>query len=92
MANGEDALAWLVDGGGQVDAIVSDVIMPRPGSIGLVKALRQHGVRTPIILMSGHTLGEGRAGLDGAGIVAWLDKPPSSWLLTNAIAAALAQG
>lgn len=39
---------------------------------------RQHGMRTPGILMSGHTAGEDSAGLAEAGVVAWLDKPPSS--------------
>ena len=89
-ANGEEALQWLLHEGGQVDLIVSDVIMPRLGGIGLVKLLRQHGVRTPVILMSGHAPDEDRAGLADAGVVAWLDKPPSSWLLAKAVAAALA--
>ena len=88
-ANGEEALAYLVRQRGQVDLIISDVVMPRLGGIGLVKALRQHGVRTPVILMSGHTAGEERAGLEEAGLAAWLDKPPSSWLLAQAVAQAL---
>ncbi len=73
-----------------MDLIISDVVMPRLGGIGLVKALRQHGVRTPVILMSGHAPDEDRAGLAEAGVAAWLDKPPSSWLLAKAVAAALA--
>ncbi|MFO1130392.1 MAG: response regulator [Hyphomicrobiales bacterium] len=88
-ANGEEALTWLLEGRGEADLIISDVVMPRLGGIGLVKALRQKGVRTPVILMSGHPFDEDRTGLDGAGVVARLDKPPSTWLLANAVAQAL---
>jgi len=88
-ANGEEALDHLLQAGGQVDLIISDVIMPRLGGIGLVKALEQNGVRTPVILMSGHAPGEDRAGLAEAVVAAWLDKPPSTWLLAKAVAQAL---
>ena len=88
-ANGDEALASLVRWCGHVDLIISDVVMPRLGGINLVKALRRQGVHTPVILMSGHTAGEERAGLAEAGVAAWLDKPPSSWLLAQAVAQAL---
>ena len=87
-ANGEEALANLAQWG-EVAVIVSDVIMPQLGGIGLVKALRSAGGVTPVILMSGHIPDEDRLGLKEAGVVAWLDKPPSAWLLAKAIAEAL---
>ncbi|MFN8469130.1 MAG: PAS domain S-box protein [Caldilineaceae bacterium] len=90
--NGEDALNYLEARRAQVDLIVSDVIMPRLGGIGLVRRLRQQGVDTPVILMSGHASDEERAGLAEAGIAAWLDKPPSTWLLAKAVGEALAVG
>lgn len=65
---------------GQVELIINDVVMPRLGGIGLVKALRQHGVATSVILMSGHAPAEDRTGVAESSIVAWLDKPPSRWL------------
>jgi PAS domain S-box-containing protein len=89
-ANGEEALDWLLHEHGQVDLIISDVVMPRLGGTDLVKLLRHHRVLTPVILMSGHAAGEDRAGLVDAGVTAWLDKPPSTWLLAKAVAAALA--
>ncbi|MFN8467521.1 MAG: PAS domain S-box protein [Caldilineaceae bacterium] len=89
VANGAEACDWLLSEQGQVDLILSDVVMPRLGGIDLVKMLRQHGVRAPVILMSGHTAGEDRQGLEDAGVAAWLDKPPSSWLLAQAVARAL---
>ena len=59
------------------------------------QALRQRGIWTPVILMSGHTNGEDQTGLRDMGVHAWLDKPIGSWqlakVLTNALAHAPAQ-
>ena len=88
-ANGQEALAWLARPPQQVDVILSDVVMPRLGGVGLVKALRKDGVTTPVILMSGYTAIAARAGLKEAGVLAWLDKPPSSAALAGALASAL---
>ena len=57
----------------------------------LVRGLRQNGVHVPVILMSGHAPDEDRSGLEDAGVIAWLDKPPSTWLLAKAVTQALAQ-
>ena len=86
-ANGEEALALLA--AAPVDLILSDVVMPRLGGVTLLKALRQRGVQTPVILMSGHPLGEEHTGLAEFGLYAWLDKPPCSRQLAQAIAGAL---
>ena len=88
-ANGQEALACLAQPEQQVNVIVSDVVMPRLGGVGLVKALRSDGVATPIILMSGHTASDARAGMRDAGVLAWLDKPLSSPLLAEALARAV---
>ena len=68
--------------------------MPRLGGVGLVKALRHTGHRTPVILMSGHPMGEDSAELDELQIAAWVEKPPRPELLARALADALggAQG
>jgi CheY-like chemotaxis protein len=86
--NGQEALVCLARPWQQVDVILCDVVMPRLGGIGLVKALRKDGVTTPVILMSGYAAGEARTGLREAGVTAWLDKPPSSAALAGALAAA----
>ena len=88
-ANGQEALACLARPWRQVDVILSDVVMPRLGGIGLVKALRKDGVATPVILMSGHAAAVERIGLPEAGAQGWVDKPPSSWQLAHALAKAL---
>ena len=90
-ANGQEALVSLARPWQQVDVILSDVVMPRLGGIGLVKALRTDGVTIPVILMSGYAAHEARAVLKEAGVTAWLDKPPDRTALATALVAALAQ-
>jgi len=91
-ANGHEALVCLARPWQQVEVVLSDVVMPRLGGIGLVKALRNDGVTTPVILMSGYMAGEPRMSLKEAGVSAWLDKPPNSVALAEALAEALARG
>jgi CheY-like chemotaxis protein len=87
--DGEEALARLAECDEPVDLILSDVVMPRVGGIAMAEALRQRGNRTPVILMSGHPMGEDRTRLEQAGVAAWLDKPPNRQQLAQAIAGAL---
>ena len=88
-ADGAEALTYLMGQERQVDLVLSDVVMPRLGGIGLVKALHKRGLHIPTILMSGHAPGEDRATLQEAEVQAWIDKPPSSWLLAQAVARVL---
>jgi signal transduction histidine kinase/ActR/RegA family two-component response regulator len=92
VCDGEEALALLADNHGQVDLILSDVVMPRLGGIGLVKMLRNRAVTTPVILLTGHAMGQELEGLAALGLSAWLAKPPSAEQLASAIAAALHKG
>ncbi len=64
-ADGEEALIYLAQGR-EAAVILSDVVMPRLGGIGLVKALRSNGWAMPVVLMSGHTTGRGPAGAEGS--------------------------
>lgn len=64
--------------------------MPRLGGVGLVKALRHMGAGTPMILMSGHPMGEDPVELDELHIAAWVEKPPRPELLARALAEAIA--
>lgn len=88
-ANGQEALSCLARPWQQVDVILSDVVMPRLGGVGLVKALRQDGVTTPVILMSGYVAGVARAALQEGEVAAWLEKPPNNAALAAALAGAL---
>ncbi len=92
-ANGEEALARLTDPARRqdapVDLILSDMVMPRLGGAGLLTALRRRGLNMPVILMSGHPLGEDITALEQLGMAAWLDKPPGGLQVARAIADAL---
>jgi len=86
--NGQEALACLARPWRQVDVVLSDVVMPRLGGIGLLRALRKDRVEIPVILMSGHAAAE-RKSMPETGAQGWVDKPPSTWQLAHALAKAL---
>jgi PAS domain S-box-containing protein len=92
-ANGEEALAQLAEQSRRQDEpfalIVSDVVMPRLGGVALVKALRKSGSTTPVILMSGHPIGEEQAPWQELGVEVLLMKPPNSRQLAEAMAQVL---
>jgi nitrogen-specific signal transduction histidine kinase/CheY-like chemotaxis protein len=90
-ADGEEALCLLAQRPAGVDVILSDVVMPRMGGIALVNALRKEGIDAPVLLMTGHTAQSRREELAGAGVDAWLDKPPSIVELAQALKSAAAR-
>ena len=63
--DGVTALERVTDGG-RLDAVVSDIVMPRLNGVELVKALAVTHPALPIILMSGYASGQ----LEGMGIAA----------------------
>ena len=86
--SGEEALA-LLHGGTAVELVLSDVVMPRLGGVALVKSLQRAGLHVPVILMSGHPLDEEQVNWQRLGVTAWLEKPPHTLQLAQAIAKAL---
>ena len=74
--NGEDALDYLTDG--QYDGAVLDVMMPERDGISVVRALRERGNLTPVLLLTARSEIDDRvAGLD-SGADDYLTKPFSS--------------
>jgi two-component system cell cycle sensor histidine kinase/response regulator CckA len=53
-ADGEDALALAGSYDGPIQAVVTDVIMPRMGGVELVRGLRTARPKAKVIYMSGH--------------------------------------
>ncbi len=90
-ANGEQALAVMQAHGEQIALVVSDVVMPVMGGVRLLHALRQQGWETPVILLTGHVVGEDLDKLHVQGLSTWLPKPPDVEQLARAIAGALAK-
>jgi two-component system cell cycle sensor histidine kinase/response regulator CckA len=87
-ANGEEALALLAQDS-SIDLIVSDVIMPKMGGLVFVQALRQRGLSTRVIFISGHPVDMPLATLQSLGVHEVLPKPLDPVRLSQAIAAAL---
>lgn len=87
--NGEDALAKIKESNAPFQLIISDVVMPRLGGVGLLRALRTAGDATPLILLTGHPMGDELEPLRAYGLYGWLTKPPDAEQLSHMIAAAL---
>jgi two-component system cell cycle sensor histidine kinase/response regulator CckA len=73
-ADGVEALRLLREEVPDVDAVVSDIVMPRLNGVELLQILSSTHPQLPVLLMSGYAIGE----LEGMGIAApcaFLPKP-----------------
>lgn len=75
--HGLEALAYLDAASAPVDLIVSDIVMPHLGGVGLVERLQEQGRKVPVILITGHPLDEERkhGSQHLSLVVSWLTKP-----------------
>jgi PAS domain S-box-containing protein len=53
--NGQDALALVIDRGGEIDLVLSDMVMPGMGGMELADRVRALSVGIPVLLMTGYT-------------------------------------
>lgn len=90
FTNGEEALPFLLDNSIQADLIISDVVMPRLGGIGLFKTLYSTGAQIPMIFITGHALHDELEGLQKMGRCAAMTKPITLEQLAQTLAAILA--
>ncbi len=88
-SNGEEALGKIKETTEPFRLIISDVVMPRLGGVGLLKALRSSGDATPLILLTGHPMGDELEPLHEHGLFGWLTKPPDAEQLSRMIADAI---
>lgn len=88
-SNGVDALQILDEEAGAIDLVVSDVVMPKLGGVGLLQEMRQRRSAIPLILLTGYSLGVDLDELKSQGLSAWLLKPPPIKDLAETIAQAL---
>ena len=84
--NGQQALAILEEHPEDIALVLSDVVMPEMGGIGLIEAMQHRGFDIRVILLTGHPLKEDWSHLKAD----WILKPPSLETLARAIAQALA--
>jgi two-component system cell cycle sensor histidine kinase/response regulator CckA len=87
FTNGEEALPFLLDNSVQPDLIISDVVMPRLGGIGLFKALYSAGAQIPMLFITGHAMHDELDGLRKMGRCAAMTKPITLEQLAQTLAA-----
>jgi PAS domain S-box-containing protein len=83
--NGAAALEYVVANPGQIDLVLSDVVMPRMNGLELTARLREQAPRLPVLLMSGYSTEEveRRGGAESG--VTILSKPITPATLTAAV-------
>ncbi len=89
VANGREALHLLKTSAQDIDLIVSDVVMPEMGGIALLHAMQQQNLTIPLILLTGHPLGDELEKMQAVGLAGWLSKPPDLDNLSRMLAQAL---
>jgi CheY-like chemotaxis protein len=89
-ADGEEALAMLAIG--DFDLVLTDCNMPRIDGLGLVRAMRAAGNRTPIMMVSGSLAGSDLPEDVRREVVVALPKPVRTLELLAGVARALGAG
>jgi len=89
VANGQQALDVLSAGSEPVALVLTDIVMPVMGGIGLLKQMRGRSIDTPVVILTGHPLHDEVEGLQRFGVAAWLNKPPSTLQLAHTLAQVL---
>jgi signal transduction histidine kinase/CheY-like chemotaxis protein/HAMP domain-containing protein len=86
-SSAENALELAAAHRGEVALVLTDLVMPGMGGLGLVRALRERDVRVPVVMMSGYVAESARASVDG--VLAWVEKPVTARRLGAVIQEAL---
>jgi signal transduction histidine kinase/ActR/RegA family two-component response regulator len=73
--NGLEAMAILQERATDVSLVLSDVVMPGMGGQALFYAIQAQNLPIPVVLMTGHPLGEESEELHQRGLVASIQKP-----------------
>jgi CheY-like chemotaxis protein len=87
--NGREALAIFEQRAGEVQLVLSDVVMPEMGGVALLQALREHDASVRVVMISGHPLKKKLDEMIDQGLTDWLAKPPDLEQLAKALANAL---
>ncbi|MBM4461092.1 MAG: response regulator [Chloroflexi bacterium] len=87
-AHGRQALT-LLDQHAEIGLILSDLVMPEMGGRALLQKVKDRGLTTPVVILSGHPLDDELARLQALGLAGWLLKPPAMEELAALLAQAL---
>ncbi len=83
--NGVEAWSLFQECGGELDLVISDLVMPEMGGLELARALTKQDPALPIVLLTGYPLDERKAELESAGSVTWLSKPVDLFQLARLV-------
>jgi two-component system, cell cycle sensor histidine kinase and response regulator CckA len=84
-SNGRQALDILLERGGEIDLVISDMIMPEMSGLGLVREMFDQGIAVRTVLLTGHYPGKEVDELRKRGLIELLDKPPSLEKLSETV-------
>ena len=88
--NGSEALVLYEQRRKEIALVLSDLVMPEMGGMALAHALQERGLTAPLVVLSGHPVDETKERLQSAGVVAWMQKPPSLTQLAKVVAQGVA--
>ena len=74
-ANGRQALKVLEQGPGNIELVLTDLVMPEMGGLELARTLHEQARDLPVVLLSGHPLQTTLDDLRAQGVVDWMRKP-----------------
>jgi signal transduction histidine kinase/HAMP domain-containing protein len=86
-SSAENALDVHAAHAGRVALVLTDLVMPGMGGLGLVRALREREAPVPVVMMSGYIADSARVSVDG--VLAWVEKPVTARRLGTVIQEAL---
>jgi signal transduction histidine kinase/ActR/RegA family two-component response regulator/HAMP domain-containing protein len=86
-SSAENALELHAAHADEVALVLTDLVMPGLGGLGLVRSLRERDVRVPVVMMSGYVGDSVRADVEG--VRAWVGKPVMAHRLAVVIQEAL---
>jgi CheY-like chemotaxis protein len=87
-ANGREALAALA-ARPEIELVLSDLVMPEMGGAALFQEMRERGLTTPMVALTGHSRKNELQQLQAQGLAGWLAKPVQQKRLAQALAQAL---
>ena len=90
--NGRTALDLYEQHRSRIALVLSDLVMPGMGGRALVRALQERDSSLPVIVLSGHPLGDTDKEMGEVGVVGWLQKPVDLDELAQVVGRALGVG
>lgn len=84
-ANGQEALEAVADRQGDLDLVISDMVMPEMNGLDLFHSLSTHWPTAKVVMITGYPLGTGTRELLDRRRVAWIQKPVDTDTLAQVV-------